>query len=244
MKKNVPFVVRAELASPVIVGQRLTLDALLSGLLSRAAGQIVEGDELPLSFCNGIAEASAALIEGYRDDATVYGANTHIRALRPLLEVNTRVVKPGTRRGKPFIQLIKAGSGDYANKLTLYTTISTPALWWRAVGDIDRVREILETMAFFIGAKNNAGFGQVARWDVEPINDGTVWPGWLDDDGALIRPVPVDVLDHELQRAHEAPKAVERFQAPYWKGEQKLCYVPGSHPPVRSAETLRRTLGI
>lgn len=66
----------------------------------------------------------------------------------------------------------------------------TPALTWRAVGDIDAIRTLL-TPIRAIGKGRARGEGTVQRWEITPTPALTAWEsGHLHPDGTLGRPVP------------------------------------------------------
>ena len=66
---------------------------------------------------------------------------------------------------------------------------------WRAVGDADKIRELLADVAS-IGKKRAAGEGQVLRWEVQDAPFLDVFSaGHLHPDGSLGRPVPPTCLE-------------------------------------------------
>lgn len=58
---------------------------------------------------------------------------------------------------------------------------------WYAVGDAERIAELLKTM-LFIGKKTSQGWGRAA-WDIEPWHAD--WSEW-NTDGRQMRPLPAD----------------------------------------------------
>lgn len=70
----------------------------------------------------------------------------------------------------------------------------TPALTWRAVGDVDAVRALLEPVRA-IGKSRARGEGTVLRWEVTPQPSWDPWEaGHLHPDGSLGRPTPAACL--------------------------------------------------
>ncbi len=70
----------------------------------------------------------------------------------------------------------------------------TPALTWRAVGDVDAVGALLEPVRA-IGKSRARGEGTVLRWDVTPQPGWDHWEaGHLHPDGSLGRPTPAACL--------------------------------------------------
>ena len=70
----------------------------------------------------------------------------------------------------------------------------TPALTWRAVGDVDAVRALLEPVRA-IGKSRARGEGTVLRWEVTPQPSWDPWEaGHLHPDSSLGRPTPAACL--------------------------------------------------
>lgn len=93
----------------------------------------------------------------------------------------------------------------------------TPALTWRAVGDISAIRALLEPIRA-IGKARARGEGTVQRWDITPAPELPAWEaGHLHPNGALGRPVPPTCLagheEHDL--AGDADLALTGIRPPY-----------------------------
>ncbi len=87
-------------------------------------------------------------------------------------------------------KVVSDRQGRYrARRMPLLVT-PCASISWHAVGDLDRVRALLEPITS-IGKRRSSGEGHVLRWDVAPAPDldilaaGHLWP-----DGSLGRPAP------------------------------------------------------
>lgn len=67
---------------------------------------------------------------------------------------------------------------------------TTPAIFWYAVGDKNRILDLLQDCTG-IGKKRAYGYGQILRWEIETC--GEDWHLWRD--GQLMRPIPVTAID-------------------------------------------------
>jgi len=101
-------------------------------------------------------------------------------------------------------------------------TVKGGALWapliiWYAVGDVDRIRELLTPLRA-IGAGRKKGYGLVYRWTVEPVSvDRSVI-----DDGILRRAIPAMgpecpyIGGRLAMRALKPPYYSEKDRMPVW----------------------------
>lgn len=88
---------------------------------------------------------------------------------------------------------------------------------WYAVGDSDRMRELL-ALVRHLGAKRNAGDGAVGRWDVAPCEPwGAGFPVVVD--GAPLRPLPPDWPGLDEFRC--VPDRLP-LMPPYWPRDPRL----------------------
>ena len=88
-------------------------------------------------------------------------------------------------------------SGPYRDVLIPRTVVVTPALTWRAVGDIDAIAALLHPITA-IGKGRGSGEGRVRGWSIEPGPDMTETQAmdWVHHDGQrLLRPVPPSCAD-------------------------------------------------
>ena len=84
---------------------------------------------------------------------------------------------------------VSSRQGRYrARRMPLVTPFAS--VTWHAVGDVDRVRELLEPIVS-IGKKRSTGEGHVLGWEVTPAPDlDRFTAGHLHPDGTLGRTVP------------------------------------------------------
>ena len=193
----VPLRVRARLATGVAQAAPwgIALDGLLASVLweqhkaqtvgyERAMDSTVAPPdlELPLARCELAGPswhwaASCALPEpGSRVQVRSWTGRVDARALEQMAA------------GLP--KTVSARQGRYrARRMPLLVSVC-PAVSWQAVGDPQRIAELLEEVVV-IGKKRAMGEGQVLGWQVSPQPDlGVFEAGHLHADGSLGRPVP------------------------------------------------------
>lgn len=113
---------------------------------------------------------------------------------------------------------LSPSSGRFRMRRLPVPTTPTTHLTWRAVGDPDRIRDLL-TDVTTIGGRRRTGEGTVLSWDVTPAQTSTPRDQWAHGhhhlDGTLGRPVP----DHCLHRTTPIPSSVAGrvgIRPPYW----------------------------
>ncbi|CAM3305033.1 CRISPR-associated protein Cas6 C-terminal domain-containing protein [Tsukamurella hominis] len=108
--------------------------------------------------------------------------------------------------------------GRYQNRVIPVLVHQTLSLTWRAVGDPDRVRELLEELPA-IGKYTGTGEGVVARWTVDDADHLTGWSaGHEHAPGILGRATPGRCLEHRDAPAdlgEQHPVRVTAVRAPY-----------------------------
>lgn len=86
------------------------------------------------------------------------------------------------------------GKGPHRDIMMPSPVLICPALQWRAVGDPERVHDLLKAV-FFIGRRRTVGEGSVLGWDTEVHLDADP-ATWTHVDGdTIIRPIPVECAD-------------------------------------------------
>lgn len=197
----VPFVVRAHLAAGIAQSAPwgIALDGLLaSELWARHKAACRDGHrpytramecaeppdlDLPLARCQPSTgpwhwAATCASPEEHHDRLDVHTWTGRVDA-RALEQVATGLPK-----------VVSDRQGRYrARRMPLLVT-SCASVRWRAVGDIDAVHELLESITS-IGKKRSTGEGHVLRWDVAAapeLDDFTA--AHLHPDGSLGRTIP------------------------------------------------------
>lgn len=232
MSEHKPFVVCINLSSSVIVGHRLTLDALLSALIFERCGNAEEAHAtIPLRQQDGVWAGSAALLESPAPVRTV----SVIQALKARIDITPDMIAPG-KRGYPRIEEAR---GRYRNRMTTYSAHDASALWFSGYGDIDRVTELLEHVPA-VGAKRSIGYGKVESVQVAECENGTDDTGIAFSDGSPAKPIPCE-LWHE-RGGGKADMALEAWRPPYWNGERILCALP-RHSVVTSRDA-RKLVGV
>ncbi|WP_189135076.1 hypothetical protein [Wenjunlia tyrosinilytica] len=105
--------------------------------------------------------------------------------------------------------------GRWRNRIMPLIITTCRSVTWRAVGDADVVRELLETVAA-IGKKRSQGEGQVLRWEVQALSDVSVWEAaHLHADGTLGRPTPPGCLSAPAGRPPHGGLGRAGIRPPY-----------------------------
>lgn len=113
-------------------------------------------------------------------------------------------------RPLPYIHPAK---GPYRDMMLPTLGVLARQLRWRAVGDPQKVAELLSPLRA-IGRRHNTGEGWVLRWEVDAVTapDPHRWVH-VGDEGALLRPVPEACAAH-----YEAPHRLGSYaiRPPSW----------------------------
>lgn len=221
-----PFILRANLNSPVVIQGYLTLDAMLMAVLETGdvSSLIKLEDELYYA-------SAAFLVEPgpYKQRASF------VASLRPEYTPEWReIIRPNTKNadalpiGNDFE--IKGGLNDLrigvtrqrdgGNIISAYQATPAKAVEWYATGNAQEVLNAIKDIPF-IGKRRSSGYGQVAGWEVEDGElDGI--SGYL---GEPLRPLPVERWPHGGDWV-----AIEAaWKAPYWDVRNRTkCYAPES----------------
>lgn len=93
------------------------------------------------------------------------------------------------------------------------THLRNDSMLWYAIGDVDRVRELVTTIGY-LGKKRSVGLGRVASWTVEACEAWEGFPVLLD--GRPLRALPRDwpgLGEHRIERRVLTPPYYERWRA-------------------------------
>ena len=96
---------------------------------------------------------------------------------------------------------------------TQMTHLCDDTMLWYAVGDEDRVRDLVSTVGY-VGKKRSVGLGRIASWSVGPIDPWEGFPVLLD--GKPLRALPRDwpgLGDHRVERRVLTPPYYERWRS-------------------------------
>lgn len=202
-----PFILRAQLRSPIIRRGHVTLDALLMATLAR-------GDVSDLLLCDRDLYMASS---GFCVEAVATQKASFVASMRPehsphwldLLQSNT---KDGDLRIGPSRQR------DAGNILNSYSAIVASAIEWYATGHAEAVLAVMQQVRF-IGKKRSAGYGEVSRWEVQ---DGQL-DGLVGYAGEPLRPVPID----RWTEGGDWIPIEAAWRAPYWDVRNRdRCFVP------------------
>ena len=208
------FVVRAELASPVIAQGWLTLDAVLAAQIYANTGDVARAhSEIPLSCTDGLWNASAALFESSKPAQVQF-----IASLRAQHDLDTALI--ARVRGSVIQSIGAKRRREFGNVMSQYPARQVRAVWWFGSGNIDAVRALLADV-HFLGKKHAQGYGEISRMDI----DAARCDGLKDDAGYPLRPIPKALWDGQADAIIDA----ETWRPAYFDTRDRaLCVVPES----------------
>lgn len=214
MQTDYPFAVQIELASSIIIGQRLTLDAILAAAIFERTRSVEEAHTtIPLSKRHDVWNGSAALLEGPAPIRTV----SVIQSLRAKLDLTPDMIKP-EKRGYPRIETAR---GSYRNQMSTYTAYDTKLIWFTGHGNIEAVRSLLKDLPA-IGTKRKIGYGKITKVEVSQTDMDDA--GVIFSDGSPARPIPEDAWNS--RNGIDCDMALEACCPPYWNSQRILCAIP------------------
>lgn len=218
----IPLRVRCWLRAPVVADQWLPLDGILfyqsvrddlgaqevtvpgASLLAEAKGGPMRGGRLPLAYVH-------AKDWYYRCSWAQWGpcVDGQDAWSKRFDQTHADLVDFRGRRGK-----INTSAGDYkAYRMPVYYR---SALWveWYCVGEPEHIRYLLSTLTH-IGKKTAQGWGRVARWEIEPVEED--WSIWQGD--RLMRGIP---RYHWPRERGEPQMGVYGLRPSYWDRRNQM----------------------
>jgi len=221
---------RIGLRSSVIISHALTLDGLLAAaIFQRTQNVEAAHSTIPLSKAHGVWCGSAALIEGPAPARAV----SIIQALRAELDLSPSIVSPGSKG----YSRIEQARGPYRNKMSSYTALDTPALWFSGHGDVAAIRDLLRDIPA-VGAKRGVGYGEVSEVSIDEAECAQA--GHMLSDGSPARPIPVEAW--RSIGGQDAMTSLEAWEPPYWRGERGICAIPAHR--VVDRRSITRLIGL
>lgn len=217
------FIVQLELQSPIIIGRRLTLDALLAGILykqDRDAEAAIRHVRTAIAHIGGVPQASQALLHSLdmpviEDVAILQSTSRGVsQMVLPILD--------------PVPAKIELGRGPYQNLMNTYRVFTTQYVYFLARGEPDFVVRVLRR-AHAIGAQHTKGYGQLRgaavlhfEFDAVPAERFA-----MVGNGFVLRPIPARLAAHFPPGRHGT--IAETWQNPYlplYGGTVEPCMVP------------------
>lgn len=117
--------------------------------------------------------------------------------------------------------VINDRSGRYQRRTIPVMAHPAASVSWRAVGDPDRIRELM-TSVRRIGKRRNVGEGVVTRWEITETPDVNEWEaGHLHEPGVLGRAVPVRCLQ-DAPSIQTGPVGMATIRPPYLNPETRM----------------------
>lgn len=243
-----PLSISATLKSPLIVNDYMPLDAILGSLSINSPEQRKKsiewqrfkrnadkygiedaknfyrsiGKEIPSQahfmplavFGHGVEHAvwvycaSAVIFEKVANDTIYFNKRHDILQLSDWLE-------DGHKR-------IETGKGEFKNEhIPFFATIAEKLMWY-VCGERAEIENLLDA-AYEIGKKRRRGMGNISAWTIEDIEkDKSI----IDDDGNIMRPVPMKLLS-ALGISGKWRSAYTAYKPPYHEGRfVERCAVP------------------
>lgn len=211
------FIVEINLCSSLVLNHTTTLDAVLGGILAASAapgadlntisrlGGIIDRD------AHGVPMASEIILNEDQRGRVVQAVST---------KFNRKIQQKVDLSGLAIHR-----KNAFGNKLSTARTIHSHVVRFFGRGNVEEVRRIL-TGVQSIGGKRNAGYGQIASFEVSPTEFESGVPGIVYR-GRLIRPVPRDLVGYYGVNSFTTRSG--RYENPY-----SPIFYP-EYPPVEIA---------
>lgn len=220
-----PFKMTMTLATPVVMPFNTTLDGLLS-----FAGEALTGlrgealaDAMPLARDaeSGIFKASSIFLS----NAAFYENLVKVRALKhwdmDALLIGPKTTKTGKLARVPYPAIDKS-RGDYANKLSVMTTLRTPKAVCYGVGDVETV-ELWMQCILGLGRHAQQGQGEIVQLKIDLMEEDY---SWVNEEGLPQRPLPIDVWVREGHALEGVTTTTAATTFPYWESAMESCVAP------------------
>lgn len=213
----IAFKLVIKLATPLIMGRtRTTLDGLLSAAVFKETGLMGEDTiaHIPLERGEGgIFKASCMFVQGIYTHEVV----GRIMGLRSTADLDISLFPPNSKAGTRYLA-VDTVRGAYKANMTNYPGINARTVCFFAVGDPDRVVEMIENNILGIGKRSNAGAGQIASVYWEPVAED--W-SWITPGGKPARPLPLPIWKM-ISASRDVPISQVTVQIPYWDVEKTV----------------------
>ena len=218
-----PLRVTAQLPHGVCSGTPwgISLDGLLASVLwhRRKATAATRGEALtydPLAVPEDLELPLARCELGQPWHWMCTFAHTHPATVQPEPRMrSSRTDHADLQRLAPSVpSTVSDTRGHYRKRLIPAVATVTPTATWRAVGDPDRIAELLAEVTE-IGKYRTSGEGRVTSWTVEPVPGDDVWSaGHEHHPGILGRSTPAACLAGRPDIVHGGRSRVA-VRAPY-----------------------------
>ena len=130
-------------------------------------------------------------------------------------------------------QAVSDSTGRYQRRIVPVMAHPATRLTWRAVGDPDRIRDLLTDLPS-IGKHRGVGEGLVTRWEVSETPDVPDWvAGHEHEPGVLGRAVPPRCLD---DTAGTGPLGAAHVRPPYLHPASRTDSLPAGPMSARTTK--------
>jgi len=219
-----PFMVQFELASPVILTDWLTLDALLAAALYERTGNFQKAHaEIPLDTSNRVHHGSVGFLVTRNGEFPAQRSMTWPKRMSLAQgDISFQHTMPGKKSDRAF----ELSRGPFKIVQSRYTYIMADAIRFAGCGDLEAVQELLgehggQPLISGIGKKRHQGYGMVRKVLYERISDDI---SLVNKEGAPMRPIPCNG-----DRPNDAPVDYTGFRPPNYREQNKsLCRLPTS----------------
>lgn len=227
-----PFRVEARLATPLIFGDYLTLDAILAYAVIReemGAEYWDQGTLTPDVLMRPPVPLRRTLTRGETGNRTHVWHASAVLLPGPVAHGVDRLKKRWEDRPscEKFVAYTGRGridekAGPFKAWSVPVSTVSTPLVAWEACGDPHECLRLLGAYIPHLGKRRADGYGVVRSWSVQETDRDLSLFG---ADGACQRPIPV-----RRDRAGEwTLTEIRTYHPPYWlRQDARLCIAVGA----------------
>lgn len=213
----IPFKLVIKLATPVVMRNLTTLDALLSAAVFNKTGLMAQATEpfIPLLKERGIYRGSSLVLHAQYHHTKVM----QLQSLRGESDLSTHAFSPNYHKRK-YTRVVQA-TGPFKTSISLYPAYAAKEVYFFGVGDPDAVVELIQNHIQGIGKRNSVGAGEIQSVLWEDSEDYS----WINEKGMPARPLPL-ALWQEIGGNPSAPVAPLSVSLPYWQTEKVQAVFP------------------
>lgn len=217
MNNPIPFRLDIELATPISMHHRLTLDGLLSAAVFRQTGLIAEATypHIPLVQEHGVFRGSSLNLP----TTAMPSSFGRVMSLRGPQDLSLGVFSPNVRNKR--YGAVDQQRGPYKANLTRYQAISTPHAWFYGLGDPDACVFLIENFIQGLGKRANGGAGEITGVNWFETDEDL---SWVSEKGQPARPLPKELWAEIMGTTLPVSRLAVR--PPYWQTERVPAVFP------------------
>lgn len=216
------FKLTLELATPLYMRSRLTLDGLLSAAVFNQTGKkgLETVDLIPLERERGIFKGSSIFYHPLYQPERV---GLVMGFVRNEADMHQRLFAPNGKGRKKYLPIDRTRSTGHKTTMDSYPGVSVREVYFWGDGDPEKCVFLIENFIHGIGKRANTGAGQILRVTADETDEDY---SWVTESGRPARPLPMEVWKELGLDGVPAGEAV--VSLPYWDGE-KVSAVSPSH---------------